>query len=407
MDAGTFDRLTRLLAGRLSRRTGLAGALAALATGQTAAREIEARRRDSAHAAQGAEGEGDVHDEKKPCGPTAKENRCAKHKDCCTKYCKKPKTGGKSGRCRCIKPGKKCKNGQTCCGGATCTNKKCTRQPTCGATGGACAADANCCSGLVCLSGACGVCTPTVCASGCAFSDVNTAYAAAQPGDTIYLDTGVYPTGITVDKDITLTACPGVTGVVLHPDRVLKDLSDTYYVAIRNDNGQDTFTITLRNLTVAGTTDGVTNSDESLLNSIQGATVNWVIEDSQFSDAYVVLKSVGGQITVSGTTFTRNSYPFNFNSFDSYSTVGLNVSIVDSTFVENLGGYLIDAGMGDATQDRAEFHLDVQRTVFDYSNDSTYIYADALSYVAPEKTTLSFTDCEFKNGSSDAFSVYG
>ncbi|MFM9107206.1 MAG: hypothetical protein ACKOWF_10980, partial [Chloroflexota bacterium] len=124
MEQGRFDAFARALGAGVSRRAGFlaaAGALAAAVTGRgTVVDEAIAGK-----AGKGKPANRTVTSEKRPCGPKASDNHCRKHRDCCTKYCKKGK-GGKASRCRCVKRGKKCKNRQTCCGGATCVNKRCT-----------------------------------------------------------------------------------------------------------------------------------------------------------------------------------------------------------------------------------------------------------------------------------------
>src|SRR5947208_1303380 len=46
--------------------------------------------------------------------------------------------------------------------------------------------------------------TLTVCASGCAFTQIAPAIAAASPGDTIKVGAGTYEGGLTIDKSLTL-----------------------------------------------------------------------------------------------------------------------------------------------------------------------------------------------------------
>src|SRR5262245_56909489 len=57
-----------------------------------------------------------------------------------------------------------------------------------------------------------GASTSTVCASGCAFTNVATAVAAAKNGDTISIAPGTYAGGFTIDVSVKLTgAGPGRT----------------------------------------------------------------------------------------------------------------------------------------------------------------------------------------------------
>lgn len=134
MDHSSFDRLSRLLGMASSRRAGLLAI-----AGFTPAAALAG----AAHP-QGPDAAGQ-------CGPTARDNACVKDSDCCTGYCKPPKTSGGKGRCRCVKQGKKCKKGQTCCGDSTCTNGTCAITVTCSVQpGGACTSDSQCCLGAVC-----------------------------------------------------------------------------------------------------------------------------------------------------------------------------------------------------------------------------------------------------------------
>ncbi|MFM9107024.1 MAG: hypothetical protein ACKOWF_10050, partial [Chloroflexota bacterium] len=342
MDGGTFDRVTRVLAGRLTRRTGASAALAGLfgLAGSGGALRVEtpqaAAKRRAGERAPGAQGE--VDDEKKPCGPKARDNRCRKDKDCCTRSCKKPKKGStaKVGRCRCVKPGKKCKNGQKCCGGARCQNRKCTIQPvpaTCTASGGACASNATCCTGLVCQDGACGPCVAAVCASGCAHTTVNAAYAAAAAGATLYIGPGSYPTGIEVDKDITLAACPGVTGVELVVDRQVRG-ADSYYAILAEDaNDTNTYSVTLRNLALKGTLP--TNVDDALLNAGANGRVDFTLEDCRASDTqYLLYVPKGGTHRVTRLAATNFGYGIYFSG-----APVVDLTVEDSQFTDGLDSY--------------------------------------------------------------------
>ncbi|MGI9254100.1 MAG: right-handed parallel beta-helix repeat-containing protein [Thermomicrobiales bacterium] len=287
MDGGSFDRWTRLLAERLTRRSGLAttaaaGVAAALGVAaEDAAAGKDGQRHRGRHQA-GAAG---------PCGPTGKDNICTKDKECCTGYCK-PGKPGKAGRCRCVKMNKKCKKGQQCCGGGVCQNKTCKPPvPPCGATGVACTADADCCSGLVCFEGQCGPCIPTVCSS-CTHKTVEAAYAAATSGDTIYIGSGTYPTEIIIDKSITLAACPGVTDVVLQTARV--NIYDSYFsILLDSDTDTTPYAVGLRNLTLEGTYP--TNRDDALLRSTRSEYINWTVEECTVRNAYYGLYVLSGQ----------------------------------------------------------------------------------------------------------------
>ncbi|MFM9108011.1 MAG: hypothetical protein ACKOWF_15085 [Chloroflexota bacterium] len=175
----------------MSRRAGAAAAASAVLAAGAGVGASAGAKRGAATAAAPAPGAW-VGDEKRPCGPTAKDNRCLKDKDCCTNKCQKPGPGEKYGRCRCIKPGKKCTPKQICCGGATCTGSVCTPPAP--------------------------VCLPTVSASGTAVANgvgLTAALAAAPAGATLILAPGQYAGDFSIQKDVTLTSCPGAGEVVV------------------------------------------------------------------------------------------------------------------------------------------------------------------------------------------------
>ena len=277
MEHGRFDALARAFGAALTRRSGIRAAAAALVMavpGREVAEEADARagKRDGGRAAVTQT----VTSEKRPCGPSANDNRCKKHDDCCTKYCRKGE-GGKTGRCRCVKPQKKCKDGQTCCGGATCTNGTCT--PKC-----------------------------TVCASGCQFLTVAAAYAAAAPGSTITIGSGTYPTEIQITKDMTFSACGGATDVVLTPSRATPQTSDSYYAVFMEDMSDTTTmrSVTLDGLRLVGTAG---NNDEALILSYTNGTVSWTVRNCTLSGggALAFATSNGVQV-LENTTVTGNYY---------------------------------------------------------------------------------------------------
>ncbi|MFM9106121.1 MAG: right-handed parallel beta-helix repeat-containing protein [Chloroflexota bacterium] len=349
MDGGSFDRLTRLLAGRLTRRSGAGAAVAGLlglagTAGLPAAMPEAAAKRGGGETGAGRapRGEGEVEDEKRPCGPKARDNRCKRNKDCCTKYCRKPKKGSaaKIGRCRCIKVGKKCKDGQKCCGGATCQNRTCTPQVVC-----------------------------TVCASGCAFTDVNAAYDAAAPGDTILIAPGTYTTGIVVNKNITLAACNDTGEVILQADPV--NLSPDGYPFIVGEDGESTtpYTVTLENLTLRG--NGV-DTEDCLLSSYTVGNVSFVLTGCTARDTESLLYVIGGNHVFTGTTTEASVFY---------------VWYVD--FVETESGSIVASGC-------------------QFQSKGIAYYADGNP--DPSKraaTTATFTDCTFSSTDSYAFSIDG
>jgi pectin methylesterase-like acyl-CoA thioesterase len=103
--------------------------------------------------------------------------------------------------------------------------------------GGACTAPTECASQL-CASGACLAETCTVCASGCDYTTIKEAVGSATSGGVITIDSGVYPTQVFLNQDITLRACNGVTDAVV-------DLADGDTYAIWEDTSATPFAVTL------------------------------------------------------------------------------------------------------------------------------------------------------------------
>ncbi|MGI9252650.1 MAG: hypothetical protein ACR2J8_02810, partial [Thermomicrobiales bacterium] len=296
MDAGTFDRLIRLLTGRLSRRAGLAAAAAAIVTPAAATPDHRDHGKRHRH---GPRPQG-------PCGDgSRKANICTRDTQCCTGFCDTSlgkKNVDRRGRCRCIRRGKPCTPKQTCCGKTSCENGVCarTKPTTCQPDGGACAADADCCSCLTCASGVCAACVETVCASGCPYTSVNDAYANANAGDTIYIGQGTYPTSILIDKDITLATCPCVTGVKLTIDRTIPG-QDTYYSIVSdNQNDSTAYSVTLRNLTLEGTYPS--DSYDVLLRSNLQDKTDWTLENCTLKNAYYGMWAPTSHIVMTGGT---------------------------------------------------------------------------------------------------------
>ncbi|MFM9108462.1 MAG: hypothetical protein ACKOWF_17390 [Chloroflexota bacterium] len=137
MDQERVGAMSRALASGVSRRPGLAAALAVVLGGASLDAAATGGGKDKGRGRRkpGVEG---------PCGDgSRKANICRKDKDCCTGYCnmavgKKNKDG--SGRCRCIRKGKTCTPSQTCCNGLPCVAGVCGSAPpppppTCAGTG--------------------------------------------------------------------------------------------------------------------------------------------------------------------------------------------------------------------------------------------------------------------------------
>jgi hypothetical protein len=426
MDGGTFDRLTRLLAGTATRRRGLAAALGALpAVAGLGAERADARKGRDRHghdAGPGKSGGGKHRPSVAgPCGSSGRDNRCKKDKECCTGHCQKS-SGAKIGRCRCIKQGKGCKNGQTCCGNTSCIANVCSVPgPTCGATATACTSDANCCSGLICENGLCAPCVETVCASGCDFTDVNAAYAAATAGDTIYIGPGTYATAFLVTKDITLAACPGVSGVILQSARDA-NVQDTYGpdFAIIAEDTVDTATmrsVTVRNLAFDGTATGITNDDETFLSSAPEGLVAYTVENCTFTKGNYGIRTISNQHTVKDSTFDGftnagfyQGYPTSarvstsdisgstFTNQDSYGiyiymdSYAVTTTVTDCSFPNNKGYSVRIEGSTTGISNRK---LILNTTTFTdaqvSSPTSTYSYLRVIGATA-EITGCTFTD---------------
>lgn len=161
MDEGTFDRLTRLLARRLTRRTGAVAALPGLAglagwgmpqaeaASGTRAGQQKDRDKDNGQ----AKGDGNQQDRggrrEGPCGNGGREaNRCRNDDDCCTRRCV-------NGRCKTKAAGFPCRKSSECARGLTCAGGVCT-----GCTPQTC--PNGCCDGISCRTGN----EPTACGAG-------------------------------------------------------------------------------------------------------------------------------------------------------------------------------------------------------------------------------------------------
>ncbi|MFM9105336.1 MAG: hypothetical protein ACKOWF_01395 [Chloroflexota bacterium] len=190
MDPTALDRLARLLAGRQSRRSGLRAVLGVSGLFGIALPGGGARPAVAAPASSRkprAEG---------PCGDGGRAaNTCATDRQCCTRVCNLRAGRGNTdgmGRCRCLKCGKPCHM------------------------------DRNCCGGRACVAGICGgskpkpppppppVCTPIVCPD-CAFTAIQAAIDAADPGATIGIAPGTYVENLVIARDLVLAGCPTAT----------------------------------------------------------------------------------------------------------------------------------------------------------------------------------------------------
>ncbi|MFM9107861.1 MAG: right-handed parallel beta-helix repeat-containing protein [Chloroflexota bacterium] len=342
MDAGAFDGLARRFGARWSRRDGLKAALAALAGGAAARLgigEADAKRRGRGDDRGNGNGSGSGPWPAGPGGPKRKDNVCKRDRDCCTGYCR-TRRGATAGNCRCVKVGAACKAGQQCCSGSVCFKGSCVRnQPA-----------------KICA----------VCASGCAHTSVNAAYAAAAPGATIAIGAGTWPTGIEVTKSMRIIACEGADEVILTPDGSVTDSYALPAIIVEKSGDTTPYTITLDGLTFKGS--GKDNG-ESLIYAPYGGSVSFRVLNCAFSDAYTGLNIGDGAHTVQGSTFTASVY-------------GASVSLYDGT---------------------------IAVTGSTFNGCDTYgFYALGNQEVADRaKSVFTYTDCEFNSNGDAGLVQYG
>ncbi|MGI9252173.1 MAG: right-handed parallel beta-helix repeat-containing protein, partial [Thermomicrobiales bacterium] len=314
MNQNAFDRIANELGRATSRRSGLMAALGAVLGKVGGPSAVEAGTRKAGERAHGPSVTG-------PCGPSPRDNKCKKDKQCCTGYCK-PGKKGKSGRCRCAPK-----------------NHACTAKTTC-------------CAGLACTNGACKPAGPPpvacdVCLNGCDYSSVEAAYAAASDGDTILIDAGLYPTAIDLDKSITLQACHENGGSV-----ILQYKDST--TAILTDPDTTALSVTLKGLDFAesGVGSGKTlilgktkvgwsvtgcnflNAGSGLNIAGTGATP-LTVTDCTFDNVVSPIMVLSANLTITGSTFTHARNAISVLD-DAITPVGF--SVTDSTFTANATG---------------------------------------------------------------------
>lgn len=169
MDNERFDRLARLICSG-SRRQVMSAGLVGAATLVGLAPAPGARAKRKAVQAEG------------PCGDgSARQNRCKRHNQCCTGFCRRRKHR-RRGRCRCRKLNQPCRDNQSCCTRngrpMSCVGGTCQVAPACVPLGSACTeGGAACCTDpgadATCASGICrapAYCQTVLEAAGCAFN---------------------------------------------------------------------------------------------------------------------------------------------------------------------------------------------------------------------------------------------
>ena len=310
MDQAAFDRIARLLGGASTRRQGIAAALGGMLGLAAVTTE-----RDAAVAAPASRGHKRRPRPEGPCGDgTRKDNICTRNADCCTNICNLElgkKNVDRKGRCRCMRRGQPCKADRNCCNTLTCNGEVCGEAVVC-----------------------------TVCASGCPYTTVEAAYAAAAPGSVILIDAGTYPTQILVDKNITLEAC-GDADPVLTPSR--ESLIDSYYVVMAEDSSSTTpRSITLSGLTFTGT--GA--QQEWLLYAEAAGNIAWNIRNCTFSTADIGLHTAGTGHVIENSTFTKCGAGLWFSGFD----VSDSLTATGCTFSDCTGsGFVVDSATATLT----------------------------------------------------------
>lgn len=358
MDERQFDRLSARLGAATSRRAGLTSIMTAL-TGLGASVTLP----DGSTLAGNAAHTRMRKHRPSPAGPCGdrgrKANACRKNDDCCTGVCDtsvgKTNLDGK-GRCRCMRKG------------------------------GACSANRNCCgSSMKCINGACrkpGACTATVCASGCPFTSVNAAYAAAADGATIYIGPGAYPTGFEVNKSITLAACGGTP--TLTPDRVNPD-------AMIYESTTDTVTrhtVTLQGLNLHGSDNPPDTYGLTFLKSDGSGTVTFVMQDCAASDTYGVLSAGDGDHVVQDCTISGMYYPVYV-----YATVTASLTLTGTTISDSFPSGLIC--MTGQTGQTARVAID--NCNFVNIGDRSFDFWGIDDNDSRTQTTLSITNTTFSN----------
>ena len=358
MDERQFDRLSALLGAATSRRAGLTSILTAL-TGLGASVTLpdgSTLPGNAAHARTRKQRPSPAG----PCGDRSRRaNTCRKDNDCCTGVCDtsvgKTNLDGK-GRCRCMRKG------------------------------GACSATRNCCgSSMKCINGACrkpGACTATVCPSGCPFTSVNAAYAAAADGATIYIGPGAYPTGFEVNKSITLAACGGRP--TLTPDRVNPD-------AMIYESTTDTVTrhtVTLQGLNLHGSDNPPDTYGLTFLESDGSGTVTFVMQDCAASDTYGVLSAGDGDHVVQDCTISGMYSPVYV-----FVTVTASLTLTGTTISDSS-----DSGLGSMTgQTGRTARVVIDNCSFVNINTTAFGLRGPEDNASRTQTTLSITNTTFSN----------
>ena len=219
-----------------------------------------------------------------------------------------------------------CQNGACVCAADTCQSlgKNCGSWPDgCGGT----LLCGSCSGQLQCADGICQACD--VCASGCAFTSVQAAIAAATAGDTIVICAGTYLTNAQITKDLILIGAGAgtnpSTGTILDGDQK----GHVLYI--------DSAKVTVRNLTVTRGYNVIWGG--GILNNFGTVVIDGVdVVKNSAGDGGGIAN--GGYMTVRGNSRIAENTAESFGGgLANYQELTLeNCSITDNTAVQRAGG---------------------------------------------------------------------
>lgn len=209
---------------------------------------------------------------------------------------------------KCVAPGKRCKTKRgkrPCCGGAKCKGTKCKCPPGRPPCGQKCCARGQRCQKRRCVpksntrppSG----CTSDVCASGCPFTTLAAAVAAATPGSTIQLCAGTYTAqDVQIGKNLTVRGAGAGTTVL--------DAGGAERVITINSGN-----VTFEDLTITGARGGE-ESCKGILNRGALTMRRVTVTDNTMPDTFQVPSGGGicnleGTLHLTGCHITQNKVP--------------------------------------------------------------------------------------------------